>query len=331
MATNGKSGTVPAAFATQGPSTLYPWAGQVAMRSGYASNATWAWFDVGPYGSSVHAHRDKLGLVVHARGSMLLADSGRFAYQGTDLSAQLHREYASFARAHNTLTIDGADQLPTPAVATAPVPAGSVVFVPDHDTAYGNMSAYDGLAGTATHTRGVYYQRAAAPTAEGDGDWLVVVDMLTSDRPRTLQATWHGHPNATDVSVDAATGVAVMGGVHRATGVPTTAQACVIPASGAATFRWENASLVRGVTQAPGVAWQGWYSQDYDDAWAAPTFVYEASVQAQAVTAWLIIPTATRGPCDATIAVISVGAGAVEVSVDFGSGPQSVSVPVGGA
>ena len=53
----------------------------MAMRSAYDAGATWAWFDVGPYGSSGHAHRDKLTLNVHARGAMLLIDSGRFAYQ----------------------------------------------------------------------------------------------------------------------------------------------------------------------------------------------------------------------------------------------------------
>ena len=30
-------------------------------RKSYAENATWVWFDVGPYGSNAfHAHRDKL-------------------------------------------------------------------------------------------------------------------------------------------------------------------------------------------------------------------------------------------------------------------------------
>ncbi len=65
---------------------------KVVFRSGFDRGATWGWFDVGPYGSSGHGHRDKLSLNVHAHGSMLLVDSGRFAYSGTDLSARLHVE-----------------------------------------------------------------------------------------------------------------------------------------------------------------------------------------------------------------------------------------------
>lgn len=50
--TNGANGTLPAAYETDGPSSLFPWAGQVVMRSAYDAKATWIWFDVGPYGSS---------------------------------------------------------------------------------------------------------------------------------------------------------------------------------------------------------------------------------------------------------------------------------------
>lgn len=85
------------------------------------------------------------------------------------------------------------------------------------------------LAGTATHTRGLYFQRTPAQVANpaapsDDGDWIVVVDRLTSDRPRSLQMTWHAHPNSTGISFNASSGVSVIGGVDGATGLPTTAQ-----------------------------------------------------------------------------------------------------------
>lgn len=85
-------------------------------------------------------------------------------------------------------------------------------------------------AGNATHTRAVYFQRTAAQAsgssaaADDDGDWIVVVDRLESDRPRQIQATWHAHPNATGIAFNASTGVAVVGGVRGATGQPTSAQ-----------------------------------------------------------------------------------------------------------
>lgn len=49
---HGASGVAPPM--PNGPSALsfFPWAGQFALRSGFDARATWAFFDVGPYGSS---------------------------------------------------------------------------------------------------------------------------------------------------------------------------------------------------------------------------------------------------------------------------------------
>ena len=75
-------------------SVMFPWAGEAVMKSGLGRNDTWAFFDVGPYGSSGHAHRDKLTFNLRAFGSMLLVDSGRFAYNGNSFSHSL-RPYAA--------------------------------------------------------------------------------------------------------------------------------------------------------------------------------------------------------------------------------------------
>merc|ERR1711908_112298 len=57
--TNGASGTAPTGVGHATPSVMFPWAGQAVFRSGYDSNATWAWFDVGPFGSNpFHANMD---------------------------------------------------------------------------------------------------------------------------------------------------------------------------------------------------------------------------------------------------------------------------------
>ena len=154
------------------------------MRSGFKPKSTWLWFDVGPYGSSIHAHRDKLSLTLHARGSMLLVDSGKFAYAGTDLSNTLHTQYARFTIAHNTLTFDGCDQKAEPPLATAPVPSSSVVFQPAMDSALGSMDLWDGLNGTAQHSRGLIYVRA--PDGQSEGDFVCVVDHILSSKVRSF-------------------------------------------------------------------------------------------------------------------------------------------------
>jgi len=334
--TNGASGTPPDDAA--GPSRVWPWSGQVVFRSSWGRDATWAWFDVGPYASSGHGDRDRLSLNVHARGSMLLVDAGRFAYVGNDLSGVLRREYQKYARAHNTLTFDGCDQLPTPAVATAPLPPGAVRLAPAADAAWGNMSAYDAAClrgGGVTHTRGVWYARSPAG-GDADGDFLVVVDAVNADRARGVQAYWHAHPNATrGIVLDASTLTATVGGATAAF-APTDAQACVVPArprvGGAAA--WENATVVVGQVRddKEGVPWQGWFSATYDAAHAAPAATYAARVGAgRTAFAWLIVPTAGRAACGAhSASIVGVAGDAVIVEVSVAGAPLvNVSVPVG--
>lgn len=288
---------------------------------------------MGPYGSSGHAHRDKLTLNLHARGAMLLVDSGRFAYQGTDLSAQLHIQYGRNTSAHNTLTLDGCDQLPVPPLAAAPIPNASVAFSPDADAAYGSMAAYNGLAGAATHTRGVYYKRRAAGAAEGD--WVAVVDRVSSGggRRRAVQATWHAHPNASTVTVNAGAGFAVVGGAVGATGAPSAAQVCVVAGRGGAAAQWGAAAVVRGRRQGGGDTWQGWFSATYDDAWEASVAVFDAeAVEDGAVFAWVLVPSAAAAPCDGhAVSVLQVAAQEVLLAVSVNGVTLNVTVPLGAA
>jgi hypothetical protein len=354
--THGAAGTLPAFAPSSGPGVIFPWAGQVIMRSGYGVNATWAWFDVGPYGSSGHAHRDKLQVMLHARGAMLLVDSGRFAYQGTDLSAVLHRGYAGNTSAHNTLCLSDyparpgswCDQQAAPAVAAAPVGNDTWAFTPAADWATGSQSLWSGLTGSATHTRSVHYQRAPGSVTPGgawtdagsgdDGDWLVVIDAVTSDAPRHIMASWHAHPNAS-VALDAATGVATVGGASQSTWEPLPAQACVVPAPGGGpvTPGWGSATYIRGqvANASTGTPWQGWFSGGYDDAWASGTLEYRADLAAAGTTyfGWLLVPTATGAvPCaGSSIALLSATPTAVTVSVTVASAGISglkLTVPI---
>jgi Heparinase II/III N-terminus/Heparinase II/III-like protein len=317
--TNGASGEVPPTFATDGPSIMFPWAGQCVLRSGFSRNATWVWFDVGPYGSSGHGHRDKLNIVVRARGTMLLADSGRFAYAGTDLSNTLHTQYAAYTHAHNSLTFDGCDQLPNPAVATAPISSDNWSFSPAVDTAFGTMSFYKGLQGSVNHTRAIHYQRALVgnPLPEADGDWLVVVDVVESDRPRFVEAYWHTHPNAS-VSVDGK-GNAIVSGAYVLSGVPSEAQVCLYSAPGNSfASSWNSSVVIRGQYQnaTTNSMWQGWYSQSYDDAWPAGTLQYDAQmVVNNAYFVWLIVPLSQSQACTDSVQVTGLSSTGVNVQV----------------
>ena len=332
LASNGARGAIPPSNASSGPSSVFPWAGQVAMRSGFGAGATWAWFDAGPYGSSVHGHRDKLALNLHARGAMLLVDSGRFAYSGNDLSATLHVAYARNASAHNTLTIGGCDQRAEPAVATAPLPAGAVVLSPAFDAACASMALYDTacLAGAAEHSRGVRLERGAGAggDAREDGDFLLVVDVVQSDVARSVEARWHTHPNASVVEVNATSLVARVGGAQWS-GQPLPAQACVVPASGGTG--WAGVATARGAL--PPAPYAGWFSSSYDDASPATALEYRGSVAGgsgagRGVWAWLIVPSAAPRGCSADLARVA-GANLTHVTVEVelqGQAPRLIDV-----
>lgn len=302
---NGVNGSVPLSNETFGPSVVFPWSGQIVMRSSFSQGATWAWFDLGPYGSSIHGHRDKLSLNVHARGAMLLVDSGRFAYSGTDLPAILHVAYARNATAHNTFTIDGCDQAAEPAVATAPLPEGSVSLSPLFDESFGSMENYDTncLVGKAKHNRAIRFMRAAGAggTSPDDGDYIVVVDVIESDRTRSIQAHWHTHPNASIIDVNNVTGVAQVGGATWSENKPMPSQVCVIPANN--TSGWERVSIERG-NKPPTAPYQGWFSASYDDAQPSSTLVYNGEADRSGFWAWLIIPSAMKRTCESDSARI---------------------------
>jgi hypothetical protein len=78
-----------------------------------------------------------------------------------------------------------------------------------------------------------------------------------------------------------------------------------------------------------GVHFQGWYSQEYDDAWAAPTLVYHAAgVKDGALFAWLIVPQGARGPCVDEAEVVGRAGGNVTVRAVVAGITHTVSVPI---
>jgi len=98
-ATGGKEGTVPAYT-----SVWMPWAGWYVMRSGWGTDDMYAHFEVGPF-SIGHQHEDKLSLMLHAYGRLLITEGARYAYDTSEW-----RRYIISARAHNLTRVDGKDQ-----------------------------------------------------------------------------------------------------------------------------------------------------------------------------------------------------------------------------
>ena len=99
LAANRQEGSAP-------DSTSYwmPYAGWYVMRSDWSDDALYMHFDAGPFGYG-HQHEDKLSIIVHAFGRLLLTEGGTYAYDSSPC-----RRYVLSTRAHNTVMVDGLEQ-----------------------------------------------------------------------------------------------------------------------------------------------------------------------------------------------------------------------------
>mgnify|MGYP002840769345 CR=1 FL=1 len=337
----GTNGTRPA-----GPSasTMFPWGGQAVLRNDYLADGSqiWLWTKLGAYGSSGHAHRAKLAVNLRAYGSMLLVDSGRFQYNGVGLSKQIHDHYEQGTNAHNTLTIDAKPQSNTPALAKSPLPNSSWSFGEAEDSLHASMSDWEGLAGKATHSRGVVFRKQSQA---GLPPYFLVVDRVEpGDRSRLVTANWHAHPNST-VKLPADTRTATIRGVDPATMSPTSAELLLVAASGQqgeGIGRFNSSEIVKGRSCPAGdgaeqgkdhCVWQGWYSQDYNGHLPAPTLVFSTEIPAGSATTfgWLLLPRKHRtepAPA-ASVRLEGISHGVIKASVTIGDAHEKVEVRLG--
>lgn len=262
IATHGKSGVKPA----DGPSWFFPWAGQLISRSGYDPKAHWSFFDVGPWGSG-HQHNDKLNISISAYGRDLLVDAGRFAYTGE--VARKFRRYACGSAGHNVLLVDGKGQAPGPTHAKEPVPEGQYKITGTFDYASGSFDRFLDTKGDVKHTRSVMYVR---------GEYWVVVDRITTDRPRTIDALWHWHPECSVVQEKDIVRTSNKKG-----------NLAVIPAG---NHSW-SVSLVKGQEQ-PEL--QGWYSPEYNVYEPNAASIFSTGIKGNATMVWLLVPSEKKMP-----------------------------------
>jgi hypothetical protein len=86
-------------------SCAWPSAGYYLMRDKWGKDGQYLFFDGGPYGAN-HQHEDKLNFCLYACNRQLIADPGICGFSATELT-----HYFKSARAHNTILIDGREQV----------------------------------------------------------------------------------------------------------------------------------------------------------------------------------------------------------------------------
>lgn len=161
----------------------FPWAGQAIFRSSYDKNAHWSFFDIEPWGSG-HQHNDMLHVSIAAYGHDFLVDAGRFAYRGE--IATKFRPYALGSQAHNVVLIDGKGQDRGDLLAEKEIPPSDYSIKKEESFARGSFDCFKGIEGNCKQTRTLYYKT---------GEFWVVVDQFTTDRPRKIETLWHWHPD----------------------------------------------------------------------------------------------------------------------------------------
>ena len=263
IATNGKEGVPPSG----GPSFFFPWAGQLIMRNGYDTKAQWAFFDIGPWGTG-HQHSDKLHLSVSAYGYDFLVDAGRFSYRGE--VADKFREYATSSAGHNLILIDGKGQKPGPLRATEPHTDKHFKITDRFDYAWDSFDQFIDVEGNCEHSRAVFYLRSKC--------WIVV-DKITTDRPRKIETLWHWHPRC-EVKIT---------GKQIVTGQNAGGFLHIIPVSA----QNRSINLIKG-QETPSI--QGWYSREYNSYEPNTASIYTSNIQKETTFVWLLYPSEKQTP-----------------------------------
>lgn len=300
IATNGREGLRPEGL----PSVVFPWAGINVMRNGWDGQAHWAFFDTGPFGTG-HQHADKLHLSITAYGRDLLVDGGRYTHENYwSFDPEIWRGYFRSSFSHNIILVDGRGQNGGPTTVDEPLQEGvDYMNTSDFDYARGTFnSGYNGVEGSAEHTRAVLYVR--------DRFW-VVVDRVQTDRPRKIQALWHYAPDCV---------------------VQTEQQQVVSTNSGKGNLRivpagkvpWQ-VEIVKG-QETPFI--QGWYSSEYGIKEPNATAVYTTEIEKSTVFAWLMMPAKGTVPqVDAELTVRDEEGVYVRIK-ESGREPVTVTVPL---
>ncbi len=262
IATNGEEGVEPEGL----PSRVFPWAGLHVMRNGWDRMSHWAFFKTGPYGIG-HQHRDKLHLSVHAYGRDLLVDSGRFTHEDYfSFDPTVWRGYFRSTFSQNAILVDDAGQDVWERIAEEPHEEGrDYINTEELDFARGTFSGgFEGTEGQAEHTRAVVYVK---------GKYWVVVDRLTTDRPREIQALWRYAPDANTVIEE----------LQVVSNDQGKGNIRVVPSG---DISWEL-EIIEGQTEP---YYQGWYSRTYGEKEPNPTAIYSANIDDDSVFAWILVP-----------------------------------------
>ncbi len=299
IATDGREGTPP-----DHTSHLFPYAGQVAMRSGWQRDALFLGFEVGPFGYG-HQHEDKLGIVIFAYGKELLVEAGSYAYD-----ASKWRRYVLSSYAHNVVLVDGQGQ------ARRGLPREQYVSNQPLDAAFQSNERCD-------YARGVYEQgfgrREDCPARHvrevaflKQAQLFVVRDTLEplDGKAHSYQALFH--LDAEEVNVD------TEGGIVE-TRDPQVANLRIVPLSGEGL----KTRIVRG-QESPVV--QGWLPKSHGIRGVRPIPTVEYERRSAEPVCFVTVFQPLRGGSEDRVSAVTARDDTVDVTYSSGKA-INISLP----
>jgi hypothetical protein len=274
--TRGKQGQPP-----EVKSLAFPYAGYYISRSGWEPDALWTFLDAGHFGYG-HQHEDKLNLLLHAYGRLLLGEAGNYAYDSSEM-----RRYVLSTRAHNTVRVDGEDQNRRASYARDAFDVrqpsdGSITITPEVDIAEGiyNEGYGPDADRSVTHRRKVITLKQARGAL---GPCVLVIDSfeVTGGGAHSYQWLWHFDDEQ-----------AAAEGLVARSSEPGQPNLTILPAA----LPELQLKLVCGQEE----PWQGWKAiKDHQQGEYAPiaTAIYEASATGSFRQATLLYPTRPAESC----------------------------------
>lgn len=289
-------------------SVAFPYAGYYVMRTGWEPDAVWVLFDGGPFGYG-HQHEDKLNVLLHGYGRLLLTEGGNYAYDDSEM-----RRYVLSTRAHNTIRVDGKDQnrrvnyrredLDPTALA-----GGRFLTTDNYDLA---EAEYDEGYGPEASLRVTHRRRLILVKrgANGLGPFLLVIDRLhpKDTEPHTYQVLWH---------MDGET--ASQEGLIAGTRDAGCANLSIVPAP----LDGLRVAIVSGQEAEGGSEWQGWKAvKDHQQGQyePTPTAVYELEAVGPVRLVTLLYPTRAGEECPVEAAQASSDPSATDISLSLKDG-----------
>lgn len=169
--------------------------GQAVLRDGWHPDASYVFFDSGPYGAVnyAHAHADALSIEFAADGVAWIIDPGTYTYTKDPAL----REYFRGTAAHNTVVINGLSQaVPAGPFSWTHVPSATLrrLDVLDHEViAEGEHNGYERLVSPVRHSRGCHLLKR--PDGSPSTSYLVLRDTIWTGGVTHAELRFHLSPH----------------------------------------------------------------------------------------------------------------------------------------